>query len=47
MTIVLIIVAAIALALLAFKFIRGMTKLVVLGVVVLLALFILHQAGGF
>jgi hypothetical protein len=47
MTIVLIIVAAIALALLAFKFVRGMTKLVVLAVGVLLALFMLHQAGGF
>jgi hypothetical protein len=47
MTIVLIIVAAIVLALLAFKFIRGMTKLVILAVVVLLALFIAHQSGAF
>ena len=47
MTIVLIIVAAIVLALLAFKFIRGMTKFAILAVVVLIALFVAHLQGAF
>jgi hypothetical protein len=47
MTIVLIIVAAVVLALLAFKLVRGLTKFSILAVVVLLALFIAHQAGAF
>jgi hypothetical protein len=47
MTILLIIVAAIALAFLAFKFVTGMVKFAVLAVVVLIALFIAHQAGAF
>ena len=47
MTIVLIIVAAIVLALLAFKFVRGLTKFAILAVVVLIALFVAHLQGAF
>jgi hypothetical protein len=46
MTIVAIIVAAL-LAFLAFRFVVGMMKFAVLGVVVLIGLFIAHQAGAF
>ena len=46
MTIVAIIVAVV-LALLAFRFIRGMIKFAALGVVVLFALFIAYQSGAF
>lgn len=44
---ILAIIVAILLAFFAFKFIKGMIKLAVLAVVVLLGLFIAHQAGAF
>ena len=47
MTIVLVILAAVVLAFLAFKFVTGMIKFAVLGVVILVALFIAHQSGAF
>src|SRR4051812_18341849 len=47
MTILLIIAVAVVLAFLAFKFVSGMIKFAVLAVVVILALFIAHQAGAF
>jgi hypothetical protein len=47
MTIVLAIVAAIVLALLAFKFVTGMIKFAILAVIVLFCVFIAHQAGAF
>jgi hypothetical protein len=47
MTILLVIVAALVLAFLAFKFVTGMVKFAVLAVVVLVALFIAHQSGAF
>ena len=47
MTILLIIVAVIALAFLAFKFVRGMIKFAILAVVVLIALFVAHLRGAF
>ena len=47
MTILLVIVAAIALAFVAFKFITGMMKFGIIAVVALVALFIAHQAGAF
>ena len=46
MTIVAIIVALV-LAFLAFRFIVGMVKFAVLGIVVLIGLFVAHQAGAF
>jgi hypothetical protein len=46
-TILLIIVAVIALAFLALKFVRGMTKFAILAVVVLIALFVAHLQGAF
>jgi hypothetical protein len=46
-TLLLIIVAALVLAFLAFKFVRGMIKFAVLAVIVLVCLFIAHQAGAF
>jgi uncharacterized membrane protein YfhO len=46
-TILLAVVAAIVLAFLAFKFISGMIKFAVLAVIVLVCLFIAHQAGAF
>jgi hypothetical protein len=46
MTIVAILVAVL-LAFLAFKFIKGMIKFAVFAVIVLLGLFIAHQAGAF
>ena len=47
MSILLVIVAAIVLAFLAFKFVTGMVKFAILAVIVLIALFIAHQAGAF
>jgi hypothetical protein len=47
MTIVLIILAAIVLAFLAFKFVTGMIKFAVLAVLILVALYIAHQSGAF
>ena len=47
MTILLIIVAVIALAFLALKFVRGLTKFAILAVVVLIALFVAHLQGAF
>ena len=47
MTIVLAILAAIVLAFLAFKFVTGMIKFGVLAVIVLVCIFIAHQAGAF
>lgn len=44
---ILAIIVAILLVFFAFKFIKGMIKLAVLAVVVLLGLFIAHQAGAF
>ena len=41
------ILVAVLLAFLAFRFIRGMIKFAVLGVIVLVALFVAHQAGAF
>ena len=46
MTIVAIIVAVV-LAFLAFRFVVGIAKFAVLGVIVLVALFLAHQAGAF
>ncbi|HWJ37439.1 MAG TPA: hypothetical protein VNR86_01585 [Sphingomicrobium sp.] len=47
MTVILAILAAVVLALLAFKFVRGMIKLGVLALVVLVCIFVAHQAGAF
>jgi hypothetical protein len=47
MTIVLVLLAAVVLAFLAFKFVTGMIKFAVLAVVVLVALYIAHQSGAF
>ena len=47
MTILLVIVAALVLAFIAFKFVTGTIKFAVLAVVVLVALFIAHQSGAF
>jgi uncharacterized membrane protein YfhO len=47
MSIILAILAALILAFLAFKFIKGMIKFAVLAVVVLIGLFVAHQAGAF
>jgi hypothetical protein len=41
------IVVAVVLAFLAFRFVAGMMKFAVLAVIVLVALFIAHQAGAF
>jgi hypothetical protein len=41
------IIVAVLLAFLAFRFIRGMIKIAVLGVVVLLVLFAAHFGGAF
>ena len=46
MTVVAILVAVI-LAFLAFRFITGMIKFAVLGVIVLICLFVAYQAGAF
>ena len=47
MTILLAIVAAIVLAFLAFKFVKGMIKFAVLAVIVLICALIAHDAGAF
>jgi hypothetical protein len=47
MTILLVIVAALVLAFLAFKFVRGATKFAIMAVIVLLVLFIAHETGAF
>ena len=44
---ILAIIVAVVLAFLAFRFITGMIKFAVLGVIVLVGLFIAHQAGAF
>jgi uncharacterized membrane protein len=41
------IAVAVLLAFLAFRFVAGMMKFAVLGVIVLVGLFIAHQAGAF
>ena len=41
------IVVAVLLAFLAFRFVAGMMKFAVLAVIVLVAIFIAHQAGAF
>jgi uncharacterized membrane protein YfhO len=41
------IIVAVVLAFLAFRFVSGMIKLAVLAVVVLLGIFVAHQAGAF
>ena len=41
------ILVAVVLAFVAFKFVTGMIKFVVIGGLVLLALFIAHQSGAF
>jgi hypothetical protein len=46
MTIAAIIIAGV-LAFLAFKFVKGMIKLAVLAAIVVLGIFIAHQAGAF
>jgi hypothetical protein len=46
MTIVAILVAVV-LAFLAFKFVKGMIKFAVIAAIVLLGLFLTHQAGAF
>jgi hypothetical protein len=47
MTIILVLLAAVVLAFLAFKFVTGMIKFAVLAVVILVALYIAHQSGAF
>jgi uncharacterized membrane protein YfhO len=44
---ILAIIFAVALAFLAFRFVTGMIKFAVLGVIVLVAIFIAHQSGAF
>ncbi len=44
---ILAIIVAIVLAFLAFRFITGMIKFVVLAAIVLIGLFVAHQAGAF
>ena len=41
------IIIAVVLAFLAFKFVKGMIKLAVLAAIVVLGIFIAHQAGAF
>jgi uncharacterized membrane protein YfhO len=41
------IIVALVLAFLAFKFVKGMIKFAVLGVIVLVCMFVAHQAGAF
>jgi hypothetical protein len=47
MTIVLAILAALVLAYLAFRFVKGMIKFALLAVIVLVAYLVGHQAGAF
>ena len=44
---ILAIIVAVGLAFLAFRFVVGMAKFAVLGVIVLVGLFLAHQAGAF
>ena len=44
---ILAIIVAVVLAFLAFRFIVGMAKFAVLGIIVLVGLFLAHQAGAF
>ena len=44
---ILAILVAVVLALLAFRFVKGMIKFAVLAVVVLLGLFVAHRSGAF
>ena len=44
---VIAILGAVVLAFLAFRFITGMIKFAVLGVIVLICLFVAYQAGAF
>jgi hypothetical protein len=41
------ILVALVLAFLAFRFVRGMIKFVILAVIVLVGVFIAHQSGAF
>jgi len=43
----LVILVALVLAFLAFRFVRGMIKFAILAVIVLVGLFIAHQSGAF
>ena len=47
MSVLLAIVAAIVLAFLAFRFVKGMIKFAVLAVIILVCLFVAHQSGAF
>jgi hypothetical protein len=47
MTIVLVILAALALVYLAFRFVKGMIKFALLAVIVLVAYLVGHSAGAF
>ncbi|WP_341632378.1 hypothetical protein [Sphingomonas agri] len=47
MTVILAILAAVVLAFLAFKLVSGMIKFGVLAVIVLVCIFVAHQAGAF
>ena len=44
---ILAIIVAVVLAFLAFRFVVGMAKFAVLGVIVLVGLFLAHRAGAF
>ena len=44
---ILAIIIAVLLAFFAFKFVKGMIKFAVLAVIVLVCIFIAHQAGAF
>ena len=44
---ILAILVAVVLAFVAFKFIKGMIKFAVLAIIVLIGLFVAHQAGAF
>jgi hypothetical protein len=44
---ILALIVALLLAFLAFRFIKGVIKFAILGVIVLFALFLAHQAGAF
>ena len=43
----LVILVALVLAFLAFRFVKGMIKFAILAVIVLVGLFIAHQSGAF
>jgi hypothetical protein len=44
---ILAVIVAVLLAFFAFKFVKGMIKFAILAVIVLLCIFIAHQAGAF